>query len=488
MQRGPQKTVVKFVQQADGAWKPVRVPVGEAPAPRAKPVREPAKPTKPAAPPKVSAAATGKKLSGLLGLARRKEVAADDWEFEAALPEISTPAAAKREKAAKAAAEAAAKEAEEVAARGFVLGQYVRCRDNGGQWVNGTVTCLSPLQVQPDGGVKGFDWDEVVAIECEFELGQRVRCRDKGGKWFNGSVTCLSPLEAQPDGGVKGFAYDEVVAIEEEAWAKPKQKRHKVVDWGDEQGWAKGEWDESVGEEASKAKNEKRKDEEWADWDAVACEQQAKKAKKVVIKVRDANDFALVYGNAQNAESDEEPSSTKKKSVSGGKGSLIGAKGGGKGVNPDQSYSGVVRLRHPLSGDLLIHCEPVTQAFKKPASIPYGDNPGGARVGSIIIFKVSVSDDGTPLAVDVRINGFDDEVEGAELFEPDEEEDEEEEAPKGKKGKAKGSGGKGKDKGKDNGKDKGKNKGGAKGKGIKGVSKGREKGKAGSGWDDWNNW
>jgi len=342
---------------------------------------------------------------------------------------------------AKAAAKPAAKAAKEAAAHGFVLDQYVWCRDKGGKWFNGTVTCLSPLEVQADGGVKGFAWDEVVAVESELED---------------------APVE------------------------KPKKKKQKAASWGEDEGWAEGDWDEWAWEDAPKKKKKKKdKHAEWAgeDW-AEPSEPPAKKAKKLITKVRVSSDLPLVYGNSGNAEIDEEPSSPKKTSASGGKG-FLGAKGGGKGVNPKQSYSGTVRLRDPLTGDLLVHCEPVMQAFKMPASIPYGDNPGGARVGSMIVFKVDVSDEGKPLAVDVCINGFDDEVEGAEPL-PDSEEDEEEEderAPKGKKGKGKG--------GKDHAK------GGAAGKGAKGYSKGWDKGKSSSkgagskpsrSRDDWHEW
>lgn len=50
----------------------------------------------------------------------------------------------------------------------FSLGQHVRCRDEGGDWLLGVVRSIQPLQVQlDDGGTNvAFEWDEVVAAQA----------------------------------------------------------------------------------------------------------------------------------------------------------------------------------------------------------------------------------------------------------------------------------------------------------------------------------
>lgn len=120
-------------------------------------------------------------------------------------------------------------------------------------------------------------------------------------------------------------------------------------------------------------------------------------------------------------------------------------------IDLSRSYSGVVKKRDAFNGNLFIDCGPVTQACKRPAVITPDHNLMGARVGSIVCFKLTL-DDGKPLAKEIVISGFDDEIDGAEVSDSS---SEEETKGKGKGktlGKAKGklSEGKGKlsDKGK----------------------------------------
>lgn len=106
-------------------------------------------------------------------------------------------------------------------------------------------------------------------------------------------------------------------------------------------------------------------------------------------------------------------------------------------IDLSRSYSGVVKKRDVFNGNLFIDCEPVTQACKRPAVITPDNNLMGARVGSIVCFKLTLDDvDGKPLAKDIVISGFDDEIDGAEVSDSSSEEE-----PKGKgKGKTLGKG------------------------------------------------
>lgn len=108
-----------------------------------------------------------------------------------------------------------------------------------------------------------------------------------------------------------------------------------------------------------------------------------------------------------------------------GKGTSIANVKGGK-VNPNQSFSGTVIKREPSSGDLIIDCVAANHAFGQPAIISEDENFMGAKVGSIICFKVEPDRSGVPRAKNIVINGFEqqggEEFEGEDEFEIEEEE------------------------------------------------------------------
>ena len=50
----------------------------------------------------------------------------------------------------------------------FRVNERVQCRDHGETWQVGTVVCVEPLQVRPDGAkwTAGYEWDEVLRWEA----------------------------------------------------------------------------------------------------------------------------------------------------------------------------------------------------------------------------------------------------------------------------------------------------------------------------------
>lgn len=85
--------------------------------------------------------------------------------------------------------------------------------------------------------------------------------------------------------------------------------------------------------------------------------------------------------------------------------------GGAVPINPSISYSGVVTGMEQSTGNLLIDCAVIMSTLGQPVVIHDEDNPGGVRVGSILCFKVElIGNGGIPLAKDIVINGFDDQV------------------------------------------------------------------------------
>lgn len=80
-------------------------------------------------------------------------------------------------------------------------------------------------------------------------------------------------------------------------------------------------------------------------------------------------------------------------------------------INTSISYSGVVTGTEQSTGNLLIDCAVIMSTLGQPVVINDQDNPGGVRVGSILCFKVElIGNGGIPLAKDIVINGFDDQV------------------------------------------------------------------------------
>eukprot|EP00439_Symbiodinium_sp_Y106_P080138 s123_g18.t3 len=73
------------------------------------------------------------------------------------------------------------------------------------------------------------------------------------------------------------------------------------------------------------------------------------------------------------------------------------------------SFSGVVNAVEPKTGNLLIDCAAVSHHFGRPAIIQPKENPMNAKVGSIITFRLSPQNE-LPIASDVVLNGFDQEI------------------------------------------------------------------------------
>lgn len=73
-----------------------------------------------------------------------------------------------------------------------------------------------------------------------------------------------------------------------------------------------------------------------------------------------------------------------------------------------QRFSGVVNAVEPKSGNLLIDCAAITQAFGRPPLIRPNENRMNARVGSMVVFGLQPGD--IPVATDIVINGFDSDI------------------------------------------------------------------------------
>ncbi|CAJ1354544.1 unnamed protein product [Effrenium voratum] len=86
--------------------------------------------------------------------------------------------------------------------------------------------------------------------------------------------------------------------------------------------------------------------------------------------------------------------------------------GPSQAINQNQSFSGVVTALQPRSGDLLIDCPAIARVFGRPPVIRAAANDMGARVGSIVVFRLRPGPD--PVATDIVINGFDWELGDAE--------------------------------------------------------------------------
>lgn len=71
-------------------------------------------------------------------------------------------------------------------------------------------------------------------------------------------------------------------------------------------------------------------------------------------------------------------------------------------------FSGVVNAVEPKTGNLLIDCAMITQAFGRPPLIRPSENHMNARVGSMVVFALQPGD--TPAATDIVINGFDSDI------------------------------------------------------------------------------
>ena len=83
-------------------------------------------------------------------------------------------------------------------------------------------------------------------------------------------------------------------------------------------------------------------------------------------------------------------------------------------INTNLTYSGVVTERDDATGNLLIDCPAVADAFGGGAVIPEDRNDMGCRVGSVVVFKVSeVAGEWPPVAHSVIIQGFDGSVVGS---------------------------------------------------------------------------
>jgi len=100
---------------------------------------------------------------------------------------------------------------------------------------------------------------------------------------------------------------------------------------------------------------------------------------------------------------------SKMSTTSKGKGGCSGSGTSGL-LDTSISYSGVVKGIEEDSDNLLIDCVPVGRVMGCPVTLLEEDNPGAVKVGSIVLFKVKLRRDDTPIAIEVVINGFDDEA------------------------------------------------------------------------------